>query len=285
MIVDAHQHFWDLGARTYSWLKPEFEALYRNFAPADLEPLLRASGVDSTVVVQAAWTLEDTDSMLAQADDHPFIGAVVGWLPLADTRESERLLERRYGSHRKYRGVRHLNHDEPDPDWLVRPEVVASLALLERRDLVFEVVSIFPLHLGHIPTLAEAHPNLRLVIDHLAKPPISSGDLDPWKDAMTKAASYPNVYAKVSGLNTAVGSPDWSAEDLVPSIGHSIDVFGPDRLMFGSDWPVLELAGNYAKVFDETTRALDMLGLDDAATAAIMGGTAKTLYSIEEVPW
>ena len=283
MIIDAHQHYWNLDTGRYDWLTPDLAAIYRNFGPADLEPMLAAAGVDATIVVQAARTLDDTDSMLAQSDVHDFIAAVVGWLPLTDTAASERLLDETYLDHPKYRGVRHLNHDEADPDWLVRPDVIQSLRLLESKGLVFDVVALYPLHLGHVPTLAAACPGLRIVIDHLAKPPIASGDLTAWKADLATSATHDNVVAKVSGLGTEVGADDWSATDLVECVSHAIDVLGPDRLMFGSDWPVAELAGDYAQVFDETCSVLDQLGIDGDDRAAIMGGTAASVYNIGEV--
>ncbi len=283
MIIDAHQHYWNLDTGRYDWLTPDLAAIYRNFGPADLEPMLAAAGVDATIVVQAARTLDDTDSMLAQSDVHDFIAAVVGWLPLTDTAASERLLDETYLDHPKYRGVRHLNHDEADPDWLVRPDVIQSLRILESKGLVFDVVALYPLHLGHVPTLAAACPGLRIVIDHLAKPPIASGDLTAWKADLATSATHDNVVAKVSGLGTEVGADDWSATDLVECVGHAIDVFGPDRLMFGSDWPVAELASDYAQVFDETCSVLDQLGIDGDDRAAIMGGTAASVYNIGDV--
>ena len=185
---------------------------------------------------------------------------MVGWVPLEDAAAAASALDDRYLAEPKYRGVRHLNHNEPDPDWLVRPDVVAGLRELEARRLVFEVVAVYPLHLGHVPTLAQACPDLRIVIDHLAKPPIASGDLDAWKRDLAAAAEHPNVFAKVSGLNTAADWATWTAEDLVEPIGHAIDVFGVDRLMAGSDWPVAILAGDYQRGLDRDRSGVDVAG-------------------------
>lgn len=280
MIVDCHQHFWDLERVAYPWLVPAFGPIYRSFAPHELEPQLRAAGVDRTVLVQSANSFEDTDSMLAHAHEHAWIGAVVGWVPLEDPGAVARALDERYLGEPRFTGVRHLNHDEPDPDWLVRPQVIESLRLLAAHRLVFEVVSIYPLHLGHVPTLARAVPDLTIVIDHLAKPPFASGDLSGWAAAMAAAATFPGVYAKVSGWNTAVGRDDWTAEDLVPALGTAIELFGSHRLMFGSDWPVAILAGDYARVWAETNRALDLLGIAGRDRAAILGDNAMTLYRL-----
>ncbi|MET0773717.1 MAG: amidohydrolase family protein [Candidatus Limnocylindrales bacterium] len=280
MIVDSHQHFWDLERVEYPWLVPAYGPIYRSFQPAELLPQLTAAGVDRTVLVQSANSFADTDAMLAQAAVEPWIGAVIGWVPLEHAATAASALDDRYLAHPKYRGVRHLNHNEPDPDWLIRPDVIAGLRELEARGLVFEVVAVYPLHLGHVPTLAQACPDLRIVIDHLAKPPIASGDLVAWKRDIAAAAAHPNVLAKVSGLNTAADWETWTAEDLVEPIGHAIDMFGADRLMAGSDWPVAILAGDYQRVWTETGRALTLLGVNDAERAAILGGTAAAVYSI-----
>ena len=181
MIIDSHQHFWDLDRVEYPWLVPEYGPIYRSFHPDELEPQIRAAGVDRTVLVQSANSFADTDAMLAQAAAHDWIGAVVGWVPLEDAPAAAAALDERYARQPRLRGVRHLNHNEADPDWLVRPDVIAGLRVLAARGLVFEVVAVYPLHLGHVPTLARACPDLRIVIDHLAKPPIASGDLTAWK--------------------------------------------------------------------------------------------------------
>jgi L-fuconolactonase len=219
--------------------------------------------------------------MLAHAAERPWIGAVVGWVPLTEPAAAAAKLDAEYLANPRFKGVRHLNHEEADPDWLVRPAVIDGLKVLEERGLVFEVVAVHPLHLGHVPALARACPGLAIVIDHLAKPPIASGIDDAWRRDLRAAAEHPNVHAKVSGLNTAADWEGWSADDLVPAIGFAIEAFGPDRLMFGSDWPVAILAGDYAKVWAETNRALDILGVTGADRAAILGTNAATLYSIE----
>ncbi len=280
MIIDSHQHFWDLERVEYPWLVPAYGPIYRSFHPDELRPQLTAAGIDRTVLVQSANSFADTDAMLAQAAVEPWIGAVVGWVPLEDAAAAASALDDRYLAHPSYRGVRHLNHNEPDPDWLVRPAVIAGLRELETRRLVFEVVAVYPLHLGHVPRLADECPDLRIVIDHLAKPPIASGDLSAWKRDIAAAAERPNVFAKVSGLNTAADWATWSAEDLVEPIGHAIEVFGSDRLMAGSDWPVAILAGDYQRVWSETERALTLLGVSDTERAAILGGTAAAVYAI-----
>lgn len=279
--IDTHQHFWNLSKVEYAWLVPAYGSIYATFAPKDLAPQLKAAGIDRTVLVQSANNNEDTVSMLTQAEENDWIGAVVGWVPLYDQAAATRLLDR-YGQHPKFRGVRHLNHEEADPDWLVRADVLAGLKLVEARGLSFDVVAIFPKHLNHVPTLARHAPNLKIVIDHLAKPPIKDKQdtaTNAWAEAMQAAAQFPNVYAKISGLNTAADWETWSAADLKPYIDKTIDLFGPERCMFGSDWPVAILAGDYAKVWRETNVALR--GRSQKEIDAILGGTAQKVYRIK----
>ena len=280
MIVDSHQHFWDLEEVEYPWLVPDYGPLYRTFTPVELEPQLAAAGVDRTVLVQAANSFEDTDSMLRHAERQDWIGAVVGWVPLEDTEATSQALDR-YLPNPLFKGIRHLNHEEADPDWLIRPTVIDGLKVLAERDVPYDVIAVHPLHLGHVPTLATACPDLSMVIDHLAKPPIASGEYDAWKADLRAAAEHPNVHAKISGLNTAADWESWSGSDLVESIGYALEVFGPQRLMFGSDWPVAVLAGDYAKVWSETNAALDELGLGGADRDAILGGNATRFYAME----
>lgn len=273
--MDAHQHFWTLSAVDYPWLtSSQYNPIYRDFEPPDLEPLLDAAGITHAITVQAANSLADTEAMLGRADRHGWIAAVTGWVPLLDPLEVERALER-YGGHPAFRGVRHLVHDEADPDWLLRAAVGESLALLAERDLVFEIPAVFPNHLLHVPHLAGEVPDLKIVIDHLGKPPIASGQLEPWATQLAATATYPNVFAKVSGLNTAADPRSWSADDLRPFVDVALGAFGPDRLMFGSDWPVCLMAGDYQRVWDETLRVLP-----EASRGAVLGGTAAAVYGL-----
>jgi len=275
--IDTHQHFWNLSRVEYPWLTADFGPIYRTFEPPDLEPLLREAGIDKTVLVQSANSYADTEYMLEQADRYPWIGAVIGWVPLLEPDEAARALER-FAAHPAFRGIRHLIHDEPDPDWVVQDRVIEGLRVLADRGAIFEVVAVFPNHLKHVPTLAERVPHLTMVIDHLAKPPIKAGQMEPWAAQMAAAAQYPRVHAKVSGLNTAADWDTWSAQDLEPYIEKAVELFGVDRLMFGSDWPVCLLAGDYASVWRETNIAL--AGLNEPERRAILGGTAQRVYRI-----
>ncbi len=277
MNVDAHQHFWNLERVAYPWLSGADGPIFRTIEAPELEPQLREAGMDRTVLVQAANSAEDTAYMLEVADRYEWVGGVVGWVPLCDPDEAGRQLER-LCRHPKFKGVRHLIHNEADPDWVVQDRVLAGLEVLASFGLPFDVVAVFPHHLRHVPTLAERVPGLRMVIDHLAKPPIRTREMEPWAGQLAAAAAYPQVYAKVSGLNTAADWETWGAADLLPYVEHALDVFGPGRLMFGSDWPVLTLAGDYARVWRETLAVLAPLGVQERSQ--ILGATAARFYGL-----
>jgi len=274
--IDAHQHFWNLDQVAYPWLTSEFGPIYRTIEAPELEPLLQAAGIDQTVIVQAMNSYEDTDYMLHTASQYDWVAGVVGWVPLDRPDEAAKKLEQ-YSRNPVFKGVRHLIHEEKDPDWVVQDKVIEGLKVLAGFGLTFDVVAVFPNHLKHVPTLAEKVPELRMVIDHLAKPQIKERRMAPWSDQLKAAASYPQVNAKVSGLNTAAAE-NWSAADIKPYIDYAIDLFGADRLMYGSDWPVANLAGDYGNVWSETNRALQ--GRPQGEIEAILGGTAVSFYSL-----
>lgn len=276
--VDTHQHFWNLDLVEYSWLIPAYGPLYRTYGPHELQPQLKAAGIDKTVLVQSANSYADTNYMLAQADKFDWIGAVIGWVPLWNPREAAHMLDSKYTKHPKFRGMRHLIHEEQDPEWLLWDMVIEGLKLFEERDLVFEVVAVFPNHLKLVPALAQKCPNLTLVIDHLAKPPIKDKVMGEWAEQFAAAAQFPNVYAKVSGLNTAADWNSWTAADLKPYIDFTRDNFGANRMMFGSDWPVAVLAGDYQKVWEATKEAIADYSPEEQE--AILGGTAVDVYGI-----
>ncbi|MEK0315082.1 amidohydrolase family protein [Cohnella sp. 56] len=279
MKIDAHQHFYDFGRVPYSWPTPNEPALYRYLGPEELEPLLADAGIEKTVVVQADHSLLETDYLLEAAAERPWIAGIVGWVPLDRPDEAAKQLERLVGNP-YFKGVRHLIHDESDPDWVVRDTVVEGLKALAAYGVPFDVVAVLPRHLEHVVTIAERVPELRMVIDHLGKPPIKSGGREPWAGLLARAAECPQVYGKVSGLNTAADPDGWSWRDLKPYIDHAVAHFGADRLMFGSDWPVANLAGDYRSVWQATNLAL--ADYSEADRQAILGGTAMRFYGLKE---
>ncbi len=276
-VVDAHQHLWNLDSGDYSWLSPALGPINRSFDASDAEPLAAAAGVDDVVLVQAAATIADTEAMIAAADTWSRVAGIVAWAPLADHDALPGILER-WTDDPRIVGIRHLMHDEADPDWVVREDVGAGLSLLERHGLSFDVVAVLPRHLEHVPTLARRHPELRIIIDHLAKPPIGSASWDPWSGLLAEAAAFPNVSAKISGLDTACDPANYTADAIQPYIDHALTHFGAARLMFGSDWPVSVLAGGYQRWWS-TVREL-LAALSPAERGAILGGTARSVYRL-----
>ncbi|MCY9659985.1 amidohydrolase family protein [Paenibacillus chondroitinus] len=278
MIIDTHQHFWNLEKVAYPWLDPSFGSICRTIEADELEPLIRKAGINKTVIVQAMNSYEDTDYMLKVAAEREWVGAVVGWVPLNIPGVADKKLQE-YAANPYFKGVRHLIHEEKDPDWVIRDSVIEGLKILSSFGLTFDIVGEFPNHLKHVPYLAEKIPDLRMVIDHFAKPPIKEKQMGAWAEQFAAAAQYPNVYAKVSGLNTAADWHTWSSEDLRPYIDYALTHFGADRLMFGSDWPVANLAGDYEKVWEQTNRAI--ADYSEHERAAILGGTAAKFYGIQ----
>jgi L-fuconolactonase len=281
VVIDAHLHLWNTERLRYEWLqRPENAVINRTFGFADFWSRAVAAGVDRAVLVQADDSATDTEVMLEIAAAHPEIAGVVGWVPLDRPAEAAARLGE-LATRPAFSGIRTLIHDQPDPDWLLRPDVGEGLALLEQRDIPFDVIAVLPRHLRHVPVLSERYPGLRMVLDHLAHPPLGASGpggsaMGEWRALITAAARNPRVFAKVSGLYPP-GS-DWTAGDLTEVVEFAFDLFGPDRLMFGSDWPVAELSGGYAKVRAELTRLVGSLPPD--GRVAVLGGTAARFYAL-----
>jgi L-fuconolactonase len=234
--------------------------------------------------VQAADTAADTEAMFEIASGHPEIAGVVAWVPLDRPDEAAIQLDQ-LAARPGFAGIRNLIHDQPDPDWLLRPLVGEGLALLEQQGIPFDVISVLPRHLRHVPVLSERYPALRMVLDHLAHPPLGGADpVGPgswtdaahWGELITAAARNPLVFAKVSGLYPP--DPSWTAEDLRGVVEFAFELFGPDRLMFGSDWPVAELAGGYVKMRTELGKLFDQLSAPERD--AILSTTATRFYAL-----
>ena len=283
LVVDAHQHFWTYGTYQTSWMDvppyaddPAFQTLRRSFQPDDLMPELKAAGVRCTVTIEAADNLAENEALLANTHTYDWIAGVVGWAPLAHPSDVERTLDVRAGEPALV-GIRHLINVEPDPDWIIRPDVLKGLRVLAARGLTFDYVGILPRHLEHVPLVAQCVPDLRIVIDHLGKPPIARKEFEPWSSLLARAAQMPNVFAKISGLD-ADGADYWTAVDIAPYIDRALELFGPERLMFGSDWPVANLRGGYSKVWRETNLALACLSRYERDR--ILGGTAVAFYHL-----
>ncbi|MBO9577603.1 MAG: amidohydrolase family protein, partial [Microbacteriaceae bacterium] len=230
-VIDSHHHLWDRRRAAYPWLGPQLPMLDREVLFDELAPLLRAAGIARTVLVQGADNDDDTDFLLEQAAAHDEIAAVVAWIPLDDPeRAAARLSELR--RHPKFRGIRHGINAEPDPEWILRPEVTEGLRLLEDEDIPFDYVPVRRRHLELVPELVERHPRLRIVIDHLSKPPVLREEREPWWTNIARAAEAPTVSAKVSGLMPAGGDfTRWEPDDLRPFVDRALECFGPERPM------------------------------------------------------
>lgn len=278
LAIDAHQHVWNLQRAAYDWLGPDTPAINRTIEFDELRPQLRSAGVAATVLVQSADNTDDTDYMFEVAAAHPEVVGVVGWLPLDRAAEAaDRLAELQENP--LFVGVRSLIHDLPDPDWLLRPDVDEGLGLLEAADVPFDLVAVLPRHLELVPILSARHPGLRIVIDHLGKPPFTRPDQEPWWALIEAAAETPNVYGKVSGLYPPAGSSEPSAVDqLRPVMQRAVDVFGAHRLMYGGDWPISVLAGGYATAHQNLSEVFAGLRADERDR--LWCGTAFEFYRL-----
>jgi L-fuconolactonase len=277
MTVDSHQHFWQVGRFEYPWMTPEVGALCHDFLPEQLEPILLRHGVQQTIVVQASNTVEETLWLLSLANQNPFIAGVVGWVDLQSDDVSDQLHE--FAGNPKFKGVRHLVESEPADDWLAQPRVIQGLRELSSCGLSYDLL-VHTRHLRYAKTALEECPELRVVIDHLAKPPIAHGGISEWAQELKPFASMTNAWCKLSGLVTEASWSNWRVEDFIPCVEIALEYFGPQRMMFGSDWPVCLLAASYAQVLDTVQTLLRDLSDDDRDL--IFYKNAAEFYRIEE---
>jgi L-fuconolactonase len=278
VIVDAHHHFWDPTRADYPWLTDELATIRRPFGPADLAPLLEASGIDATILVQTRSSLEETEEFLAIAAATPFISGVVGWVDLRAPSVDDTIARLRAGpGGDRLVGIRHQVQDEEDPRWLLRPDVRRGIQAVGRAGLVYELL-VRSRELPAAREIVAGTPDVRFVIDHLAKPPIRDGTLQPWADLVAGFAGLPNAWWKLSGLVTEADWSSWRPADLAPFVAHVLAVVGPERLMFGSDWPVCLLAATYDAVVAAARETL--AGLTDTERAGVFGTNAAVVYGL-----
>lgn len=274
MKIDAHQHFWSVARGDYGWLTPELGDLYSDFLPDDLTPMLKAADIAGTVLVQAAPTVAETEFMLQLADQNAFIKGVVGWVDFEAADAPDQMAK--LAEHPALVGFRPMIQDIADVNWMLGDALSPAFAALQAYDLTFDALTM-PQHLPALRQLLARHPSLRVVIDHGSKPVIRDGLIDGWAADMAALAKDTNAYCKLSGIVTEA-KPDWTTEDLRPYVQHLLDTFGPDRLIWGSDWPVCTLASTYERWL-ETTQDL-LSELTDDERAAIMGGNAAKAYRL-----
>ncbi|MFF7266739.1 amidohydrolase family protein [Streptomyces sp. NPDC008159] len=278
-MVDAHHHVWDLSVRDQDWITgPELAPLRRDFSLADLEPEARAAGITATVLVQTVTVAEETPEFLALAAGSDLVAGVVGWTDLTSPEVADTLAGLRAGPGGEHLvGIRHQVQGEPDPRWLTRPDVLRGLAAVADAGLVYDLL-VKPHQLPAAVEAARRLPRLTFVLDHLAKPPVASGELEPWAGEIRRLAALPNTVCKLSGLVTEADWDGWRVADLQPYAATVLDAFGPDRLMFGSDWPVCRLASDYREVLD-TAKTL-VSGLSPAEHRDVFAGCAVRTYGL-----
>ena len=274
MIIDSHQHFWRLDRGDYTWLAPKLAPIYRDFAPADLGPILKRHDVDATVLVQAAETTAETDYMLSLAADCAFVLGVVGWVDFESPDAAGEI--ERLARNSRLKGLRPMIQDIADPEWMLKPALRSAMNALQRCGLCFDAL-LKPQHLAPFARFLALYPDLAVVIDHGAKPAIAKGQFDDWAAPMREIARDPRVHCKMSGLATEA-APDWHQRDLKPYVDLLLESFGPARLMWGSDWPVVNLAGGYERWREASLNYLARL--NEAEQGAILGDTAERFYGL-----
>jgi len=273
--IDSHQHFWRLSRGDYGWLTESFGPIYRDFLANDLRPLIAAHGVSRTVLVQAAPSAAETEFLLSLAEAESFVAGVVGWTDFEAPGASDEV--RRLAERPGLLGLRPMIQDIPDDGWMLRPTLAPALSAMVEVGLSFDAL-VKPHHLANLRRFLATYPDLRVVVDHGGKPDIAGGGFPAWAEAMRAIAQESTAVCKLSGLVTEA-APGWTPEDLRPYVDVLLETFGPARLMWGSDWPVLNLNGDYAGWF-RTAEAL-LAGLSEAELELVFGGVAKTFYRLE----
>jgi L-fuconolactonase len=275
MRIDAHHHFWHYTPAEYGWIDDAMAAIRRDFLPPDLAQEIRPAGIDAVISVQARQSIEETDWLLEMAAAHPFIAGVVGWLPLADPVIGP-LLEQ-YAADPWLKGIRHVIQAEP-PGFMDQPAFNDGLSQLRAFNLAYDVL----IHHAQLPEairLADRHPSQSFVLDHIAKPAIRDGVLDPWATSLTELALRPNVFCKLSGIVTEADYQTWTYEQILPWMEAALTAFGPERLMFGSDWPVCCVATTYSHWLHSVERFAQSLSASERA--ALFHHTAAQAYKLQ----
>lgn len=275
MHIDAHHHFWTYNHREYEWIDQAMAVIRRDFLPADLKPQLEKNGFQGSIVVQTRQTLEETHWLLKLAEENPFILGVVGWVDLCSPQLRSEL--NLFAGRPKLIGVRHIVQSEPD-GFLLQPEFLRGVSMLEEFDLAYDIL-IYPRHLPIAAEFVSRFPRQRFVLDHLAKPPIKSGEMDIWARGIRELALFPNVYAKVSGLVTEADWQAWRPETIWIYLDVAFECFGPGRLMIGSDWPVCMVAASYERTMNLVKDYLR--GYTAEEREAVLGGNVAKFWRLQ----
>ncbi len=275
MKIDSHHHFWNYNEKEYGWMNDRMARIRRDFLPADLKREIDRAGIDGVVSVQARQTVEETRFLLAHAARHDFIRGVVGWVPLIDPQVRDAMAE--FSGAEKLKGYRHVLHDEEDDRYMLREDFNAGIEAVTEANLIYDIL-IFEKHLPQTIQFVDRHPHQAFVVDHIAKPRIRDGYLSPWRSLLNELARRENVYCKISGMATEADWPSWTEAELKPYLDTVVEAFGPQRLMFGSDWPVCLLAVEYAR-WSRIVSAY-VSSLTAAEQERILGGTAVEAYKL-----
>lgn len=276
MRIDAHQHYWKIDRGDYGWIAPDIPVLYRDFLPHDLSPNLKRHQIDGSIVVQAAPTLAETEYILSLAEGEPSILGVVGWLDLNDPAYKEHC--ERFSSHAKFVGFRVMVQEMPDAYAILEPHFVEAMAYFAKQATPVDIL-VASSQLDPLVELLERVPGLRAVIDHIAKPNIAEGAMEPWRSRMHEIAKHSNVFCKLSGMVTEADQRNWELADFTPYIREIVGLFGPDRVMFGSDWPVCLIAADYDQVMDVLVQALPAHWTEEERNK-LFGLNAKRFYKL-----
>jgi L-fuconolactonase len=275
--LDAHQHFWKYNPAEYAWIGEAMPNLKRDFLPKDLQPLLLQQHFDGSIAVQARQSLDETTWLIDHAEQHTFIRGVVGWIDLCSPRVRDQLEP--LAKRPKLLGVRHVVQDEPDDQFMMRPDFRRGIGELATFGLVYDVL-IYPRQLPAAVELVHAFPEQTFVLDHIAKPPIAHGQLDPWSRDLRRLARFPNVSCKLSGMVTEASWNHWKIDDFKPYLDVVFGAFGPSRLMIGSDWPVCTLAADYSAALGIVHHFIR--NLPPSERDGILGGNCARIYGIVE---
>lgn len=278
MKIDSHQHFWNYDAIEYPWISDKLAVLRRDFTPADLKQELNDVGIDGCVSVQARQNLAESHWLCSLADENDFIRGVVGWVDLRSEQLDEQLEE--LAAHEKFVGVRHVVQDEADERFIVGEEFMKGIGLLAKYELRYDIL-IFPNQLPATLEFVKKFPDQPFVLDHIAKPPIKDGTVEPWETQIRHLAKFQNVMCKVSGMVTEADWENWEVDVFDPYLDVVLDAFGPKRLMYGSDWPVCSLAGSYKQVHSLALRLADRLS--ESEQELFWGGNARDFYGLAAV--
>lgn len=275
MIIDSHHHFWKYDPIEYDWIDDSMKVIRKDFLPENLKATIQEAGVDGVISVQARQSVEETDWLIRMAQQNDFIKGIVGWLPLIQ--DDMTVYLEKYAGEKTLKGVRHVIQGEPDPEFILRNDFNRGISLLKKYSLVYDIL-IVERQLPNTIRFVDQHPNQVFVLDHVAKPLIGKKVLSPWKENIMELAKRKNVNCKISGMVTEADFQKWTASQLHPYFEVILEAFGPDRLLFGSDWPVCLVATSYKNWMDLVRK--NITSLSDTEQSKIMGGNATRLYQL-----